>query len=249
MYDFKDKRIVITGGNHGIGLAAALAIVEQGGHVLVTGSNKGRLEAVKEKDERIHILQNDAADLSRAELLSEEAKNKLGRVDGLFLNAGKGARSPLGKITPEQFDATYRLNVGGPLFQIQALLPLFPENGGSIVITASTAAHKGYLGNAIYSGTKGAVVSMVRSLALDLIPQKIRVNSVSPGPIATGFFDRLGGTAEMGAKMMDYVGSKHPMGRLGTPAEAAAVALFLLSDQATFVTAADYLVDGGDLYS
>ena len=245
MYSFEKKRVLITGGSSGIGLAAAKIIVDQGGQVLVTGSNPDKLARAKKLDERIGTLENDARDLDQVEALADGVRSTLGHVDGLFLNAGKGAHSPLGKITPAFFDEIYHLNVAGPLFQVQALLPLFTENGGAIVITSSNAAHRGYPGNAVYCGTKGAVVAMARSLARDLVEKNIRVNTVSPGPIATDFFERLGGSEEAGQRMEKYIEAGHPMGRLGTPEEAANVALFLLSDASGYVTGADYMVDGG----
>lgn len=245
MARFKNKAYVITGGSSGIGLAAAIAIAEDGGKVLITGSNPDKLAAVQEAHPAIYTLQNDAANLASADDLAAETNKLFGQVDGVFLNAGMGSGAPLGQITPELYHALMDLNVGGVLFGAQALAPLI-KDGGSIVITASAAKDKGMAGAAVYSATKGAVRSMTKALARELAPRSIRVNTLSPGPIETPFFSRLGRPAEVMEKLAQHIKASNPMGRMGTPEEAAAVALFLLGDESTFVTGSNYAVDGGE---
>ncbi len=242
---FTGKAIVITGGTNGIGLAAAGRIIDEGGTVLATSANAANLEAAKARLPSLHVLRNDAADPAAATALADEARRLFGEIDGAFLNAGVGAGAPLGAISPELFRHLMDLNVGGPLFGIQALAPLI-KTGGSIVITASIAKDKGIPSSAIYSATKGAVRSLVRGFARDLLAQNIRVNSVSPGPIETQFFKRLGLPPEFTTQIEQGLAHANPMGRMGTAEEAANVAVFLLSDEASYVTGSDYVVDGGE---
>lgn len=243
MSRFTDKTIVITGGSSGIGLATAQRIVAEGGRVLVTGTNKAKLEAIE--SESLHILVNDAADFAEAATLATEAKRLFGQIDGAFLNAGIGAGAPLSKITVEVYRQLMDLNVGGVLFGAQALAPLL-RSGGSILVTASSAKDKGLAQGAVYSATKGAVRSLVRGLASEFASQNIRVNTISPGPIQTPFFERLGRPADQLEMIAKHIVATNPMGRLGTMDEAAAVATFLLSSEAGFVTGSDYAVDGGE---
>jgi NAD(P)-dependent dehydrogenase (short-subunit alcohol dehydrogenase family) len=240
---FAGKTVVVTGGSSGIGLATAQRIVTEGGRVLVTGTNAKKLAAVA--TESIHVLENDASDPAAADELAAEAERLFDRLDGAFFNAGVGAAAPLGHITPELYHRLMDLNVGGVLFGAQALAPLMRE-GGSILVTASVAKDRGMATASLYSATKGAVRSMVLGLARELLPRKIRVNTLSPGPIETPFFERLGIPPEQNAAIESHIKSTNPMGRFGTMAEAAAVAAFMLSDEAGYVTGADYTVDGGE---
>lgn len=243
MTRFAGKTIVITGGSSGIGLATAQRIVAEGGQVLVSGTNPEKLAAVRSQS--LHVVENDAADPAAAKVLASEAQRLFGEIDGAFLNAGIGAGAPLDKITPDLYRRLMDLNVGGVLFGAQALAPLI-RSGGSILVTASAAKDKGMAGAAIYSATKGAVRSMVKGLARELAPRNIRVNTVSPGPIETPFFERLGRPPEQLEMLHKHIASTNPMGRMGTMEEAAAVAAFLLSNEAGFVTGSDYAVDGGE---
>ncbi len=244
MQRFKDKAIVITGGSSGIGLAAAQRIMEEGGSVLITGSNRERLDNAAADLPGVHVLQNDAAQPEAAQALAQEAARLFGQIDGLFLNAGVGAGAPLGDISADLYRNIMDLNVGGPIFGTQALAPLI-RDGGSILITASIAKDKGLPASALYSATKGAVRSLARGFAYELAPRRIRVNTLSPGPIATDFFHRLGLPPEHVGAIEEQMAQGNPLGRIGTAREAAAVALFLLSDEASYVTGSDYFVDGG----
>jgi len=246
MARFTEKKIVITGGSSGIGLAAARRIVDEGGAVLVTGTNPERLAKAKLVCPALHTLVNDAADVSAAPALAAEAEVVLGSVDGVFLNAGAGAGAPLGGITLDLYRNQIDLNLGGPLFALQALLPLL-NGGASVVITSSAAKDHGVVGASLYAAAKGAVRAMVRSIALELAPRAIRANTVSPGPISTEFFNRLPMPQHLIEKIVCDLPASNPLRRMGSSDEAAAVALFLLSDDASFVTGSDYPVDGGEV--
>lgn len=243
MARFAGKSVVITGGSSGIGLVAGQRIVAEGGQVLLTGTNADKLAAAAGPG--IHVIENDAGDPVAADALAAEARRLFGEIDGAFLNAGVGGGALLGGITPDLYRRLFDLNVGGPLFGAQALSPLM-RSGGSILITASAAKDKGMPGSSLYSATKGAVRAMVRSLARELAPRQIRANTISPGPIATPFFERLGRTPDQLAALEQGIKARNPLGRMGTVEEAAAVAVFLLSDEAAFVTGSDYAVDGGE---
>lgn len=244
MSRFTDKSFVITGGSSGIGLATAHRIVEEGGRVLVTGTNGDKLSAVEATDKGLFAFMNDAGDLAAADALAEEAQRVFGEIDGAFFNAGKGGRGGLvGSLKTDAFRELVDLNVGGPMFGFQALVPLMKE-GSSVLVTSSVAKDAGVPGSALYSATKGAVRAMVRGFAAEFAG-KIRVNCLSPGPIETPFFERLGRPPEVLEKIQQGVKRANPMKRFGTAEEVAAVACFLLSNEASYVTGADYFVDGG----
>jgi len=242
---FTDKAVVITGGSSGIGLATARRVVDEGGRVLVTGSNPARLAAVRAAHGAIAVLENDASHPEAADALAAEARRLFGEIDAAFLNAGVGTAVPLGHVTPEVYRSLMDINVGGPLFGTQALAPIM-RDGGSIVITASIAKDKGLFASALYSASKGAVRAMVRGFARELAPRGIRVNTVSPGPIETDFFARLGLPEDQLGAVQQHMASTNPLGRVGTAEEVAAVAAFLLSGESSYVTGADYFVDGGE---
>jgi NAD(P)-dependent dehydrogenase (short-subunit alcohol dehydrogenase family) len=245
MKRFEGKAIVVTGGSSGIGLVVAQRIVAEGGKVLVTGTSIERLAAAGASHHDIHTIENDASDPSSARVLAVKAKRLFGEIDGAFFNAGIGGVIPLDKVTPEFFHRLFDLNVAGPLFGAQALVPLM-KPGSSILITGSAAKDKGLPGAAIYSASKGAVRSMVKGLARELASKSIRVNSVSPGPIETSFYERAGRPRDQLGAFAKYIASTNPLGRMGKAEEAAAVAAFLLSDEASYVTGSDYAVDGGE---
>jgi NAD(P)-dependent dehydrogenase (short-subunit alcohol dehydrogenase family) len=234
---------LVTGGTSGIGLAAARRLKQEGARVAVTGTNPERL-AVVEKELGVLAIQNDAGGLEAAEILAGRFRQEVGHLDGVFLNAGFGRFQPLAEVTAEEFDAEFHVNVRGPLLQVKALAP-YLRDGASIVINTSIVHSKGMAGTAIYSATKGAVRALTRVLARELSPRNIRVNAVAPGPIATQFLERAGMPVDAQQGMARQLLPQVALGRYGTSEEAAAVALFLLSSDASFVTGAEYVVDGG----
>ena len=241
---FADQSFLITGGSSGIGKATAARIVAEGGTVLATGTNEKKLDAAKSEIDGLHTLVNDASDPDAAAALADAAKSMLGEVDGVFLNAGFGIFSPHTEITAEQFDQQYHTNVRGVVLHARHLSPLVKE-GGSLLITGSVAKWLGMEGGVIYNSTKGATRTISRVLAKELAGRNVRVNELSPGPIGTDFFDRVGMPDEEAEQMAEVITQMVPMGRFGTADEVAAVACFLLSRDASYVTGSDYVVDGG----
>jgi NAD(P)-dependent dehydrogenase (short-subunit alcohol dehydrogenase family) len=242
MTRFTDKRILITGGTSGIGLAGARRIRSERGSVAVTGVDSGRIAAAAE-----HLggdtlaFANDAADPQAALDLAATVKN-WGRLDGLWLNAGYADTDTVEGIDAAFFDAMMNANVRGPVLQLAALASSL-NDGASIVVTSSVSPYEGLASTATYAATKGALVALTRSWATALAPRGIRVNALIPGPIESRLRDFLP-EADRQAFEANAVGQV-PLGRIGTADEAAAVALFLLSDDASYVTGSQYFVDGG----
>jgi NAD(P)-dependent dehydrogenase (short-subunit alcohol dehydrogenase family) len=242
---FAGKNVVITGGSSGIGLATAKRIAAEGGRVLVTGTNERRLaEARAALPEGTAAIVNDAGDPAAGEALATAVEETFGRADGLFLNAGFGGFGANDEIKAADFDRMSDVNVRGPVLQLARLIPLLNE-GGSVVVTASVSSYLGQAQAAVYAATKGAVTAIARSWAADLASRNIRVNSIAPGPIATNFAEGLNLSQEQLQAFAEMILKRVPLGRFGTAEEVAAVACFLLSDDASYVTGSQYMVDGG----
>ena len=245
MKRLEGKVAVVTGGNSGIGLATARRFAEEGAHVFITGRRQAELDAaVKQIGRQATGVQGDVAKLTDLDRLYAAVKQQQGRIDILFANAGGGALAPLGAITEEHFDKTFGVNVKGLLFTVQKALPLF-RDGGSIILNASITASKGMEAFSVYSATKAAVRSFARCWTVDLKNRRIRVNAISPGPIDTPGYKNLGLTEEQMEEFKKNVVTTVPMGRMGDPDEIAKAALFLASDDSSYVTGVELFVDGG----
>jgi len=239
------KVAVITGGNSGMGLATAQRFVAEGAHVFITGRRQAELDAaVKLVGKNVTGVQGDVSNLADLDRLYARVKEKAGHIDILFANAGVGGLAPLGSITEEQFDKTFNINVKGLLFTVQKALPLF-RDGGSIILNASIASIKGMEALSVYSATKAAVRSFARSWTVDLKSRKIRVNTLSPGPIDTPILEGLASSAAELEQIKAHLIAGVPMGRMGHSDEIAKAALFLASDDSSFITGIELFVDGG----
>jgi NAD(P)-dependent dehydrogenase (short-subunit alcohol dehydrogenase family) len=232
------KVAVITGGSSGIGLATAKRFVAEGAHVFIFGRRQSALDdAVKAIGRNVTAVQGDVNRLPDLDRLYEAVQAK-GRLDIVFANAGIGEIAPLGQISEEHFDKLFGINVRGTLFTVQKALPLL-NDGGSIILTGSVAGSKATPGFGVYAATKAAVRSFVRTWTLELKDRRIRANVVSPGPIATPLV--AGQPADFSERLVSGV----PMGRIGQPEEVANAALFLASDDSSYVTWIELFVDGG----
>jgi len=239
MGKLENKVAVITGGTSGMGLATARRFVAEGAHVFIMGRRRKELDAaVKGIGTNITGVQGDIGTLGDLDRLYETVKAKEGRIDILFANAGIGEFVPTGAITEEHFDRTFNVNVKGTLFTVQKALPLF-NDGGSIILTGSIASVKGIPAFGVYSATKAAIRSFVRTWTLELKDRKIRANVISPGTIDTPIL------APLPKDAIAQIVASIPMGRMGEADEIAKAALFLASDDSSFVTGIELFVDGG----
>jgi NAD(P)-dependent dehydrogenase (short-subunit alcohol dehydrogenase family) len=239
------KIALITGGNSGIGLATAKRFVKEGAYVFITGRRQSNLdEAVKQVGSNVTGVQGDVANLGDLDRLFAHIKKDKGKLDIVFANAGVATYAPLGSIDEKHFDGIFNTNVKGMLFTVQKALPLLPE-GASVILNASIVGSKGFAANSVYSATKAAVRSFARTWTTDLKDRRIRVNAISPGPIDTEGLRELIGSSEVGKERLKGFSSLVPLGRLGTGDEIAKVAVFLASDDSSFVTGTELFVDGG----
>jgi NAD(P)-dependent dehydrogenase (short-subunit alcohol dehydrogenase family) len=240
MGKLEGKVAVITGGSSGMALASAKRFVEEGAYVFITGRRQKELdEAVKLIGPNVTGVRGDASNLDDLDRLFDTVKREKGRIDILYASAGWGEALPLGEITEQHFDTIFGLNARGTLFTVQKALPLF-NDGGSIFLTGSVASLKGFPGFSVYSASKAALHSFARTWLNELKGRNIRVNVLHPGPIATPMQDQV--LDEAGKKMFE---SLIPRGTMGRPEEIASAAVFLASDDSSFVNGVELNVDGG----
>jgi NAD(P)-dependent dehydrogenase (short-subunit alcohol dehydrogenase family) len=240
------KVAVVTGGTTGIGLASAKRFAAEGARVFITGRRQAELDkAVAAIGGNATGIQADSAKMADLNRLYSQVKADAGRIDILFANAGGGSNLPLGSITEEQYEDTFGRNVKGVLFTVQKALPLLVD-GASVILTGSTASVVAMPAFSVYGASKAALRSFARHWTLDLKARRIRVNVLSPGPTKTpGLLDLAGDDRAAQQGMLDQMASELPLGRVADPEEIASAALFLASDDSSFVTGAELFADGG----
>ena len=239
MGKLQGKVAVITGGSTGIGMAAAKLFVGEGAYVFITGRRQKELdEAVKAIGSNVSGVQGDVAELADLDRLYDSVGRVKGRIDIVFANAGVAEFAPLGSISEEHFDKLFNINVRGTLFTVQKALPLL-NDGGSIILNGSVASVKGTAAFGVYGATKAAVRNFVRAWTVELKDRRIRSNIHSPGPTETP------AVGQQPADAIARIVSTIPMGRMGEADEIAKAALFLASDDSSFVTGIELFVDGG----
>jgi len=242
---FTGNVAVVTGGNSGIGLAAAKAYVREGAQVAVTGRSDATLKlAQKELGPDALVIKADMSRVAEISSAMDQIRKRFGRVDALFVNAGIGRFAPFEEVTEEFFDETMATNLKGVFFTVQKAAPLLSKGAG-VVLNASINAHMGMPGSTVYGASKAAVVNLAKTLSADLLQRGVRVNVVSPGPIATPIFSRMGMPEEQTRQMKEWITSQVPLKRFGHPDEIAAAVLYLTSRESAFVLGTELVVDGG----
>ena len=240
-----NKIALVTGGTSGIGLATAKRFVAEGAHVFITGRRQEQLDAaVRDIGGNVTGVRSDVSKLDDLDRLYATIQKEKGRLDVLFANAGGGQIAPLGQITEDHFDSIFATNVRGLVFTVQKALPLM-SRGAAIVLNASTTSIKGTPGFSIYSASKAAVRNLARSWMLDLKEAGIRVNVLSPGVVPTPAYDLLGLKGDALAGFIEMQAQTIPLGRVGTTDEIAKAAVFLASEDSSFVNGVELFSDGG----
>ncbi|TWB54508.1 SDR family oxidoreductase [Nitrospirillum viridazoti] len=240
-----NKTALITGGTSGIGLETARQFINEGARVAVTGSSAASVAQAREAlGVQALVIQADAADVAGQQAIAAQLRQAFGTLDAVFINAGVADFRPVEAWDEAGFDRSFAVNVKGPYFLIQALLPLL-ANPASIILNTSINAHIGMPNSSVYAATKAALISMARTLSGELIGRGVRVNAVSPGPISTPLYGKLG-LAEADLKAMAAgILAQIPAGRFGDPVEVAKYVVFLASDESRFTVGSELVIDGG----
>ena len=245
MNRFANKSILVTGGSSGIGLAAAKAFAAEGARVVITGRDATALAAaLSQLGGKAIALRNDAGSLAQARQLASDLAAQSIRLDGVFINAGSAKFAPFEAVDEALWDQVFDTNVKGAYFQLQALLPQI-NSGASIVINGSINAHIGMPNSSVYAASKAALITLAKTLSAELLPRGVRVNVVSPGPVSTPLYGKLGldqATLEATAAQIQ---AQVPLGRFGTPEEIASTVLHLASPESAFIVGSEIVVDGG----
>jgi NAD(P)-dependent dehydrogenase (short-subunit alcohol dehydrogenase family) len=245
MKRFEGKVAMVTGGNSGIGLAAAKAFAREGAQVAVTGRDEGTLKnAEKEIGSGALAIRADAARIADLDAAMAKVRDRFKRIDALFVNAGIGKFVPIAEVTEAMFDEIVTINLKGAFFTVQKALPLMAR-GSAVVLNASINAHTGLPGTTVYGATKAAVVNMAKTMSADLAERGIRVNAVSPGPVETPIFGRGGVSSEQSRQTKEWLQNQTLVKRMGEPEEIAEAVLYLSSDVSSFVVGTEIVIDGG----
>jgi NAD(P)-dependent dehydrogenase (short-subunit alcohol dehydrogenase family) len=245
MKRFEGKVAMVTGGNSGIGLAAAKAFAREGAQVAVTGRDEGTLKnAEKEIGSGALAIRADAARIADLDAAMAKVRDQFKRIDALFVNAGIGKFVPIAEVTEAMFDEIVTINLKGAFFTVQKALPLMAR-GSAVVLNASINAHIGLPGTTVYGATKAAVVNMAKTMSADLAERGIRVNAVSPGPVETPIFGRAGISSEQSRQTKEWLQNQTLVKRMARPEEIAEAVLYLSSDVSSFVVGTELVIDGG----
>jgi NAD(P)-dependent dehydrogenase (short-subunit alcohol dehydrogenase family) len=243
MARLQNKVALITGGSSGMGLATAKLFAQEGAKVVISGRSQQSLDQAEQEISEfgeVLAVQSDTAKLTDIETLFQKIEGRFGNIDILFANAGIGRFSPTAEITEEDFDAIVDINFKGLFFTVQRALKGV-NDGTSIILNASWTAHRGLPRSTVYAATKAAVISLAQSLSAELVERKIRVNSISPGFIHTPILEKSG----LDEQHIEDRRQQIPMKRWGTPEDVAPTVLFLASDESSYITGQDILIDGG----
>lgn len=239
------KRTLVTGGTSGIGLETARQFLAEGARVAVTGSSAEGLErAHAELGPDVLVLRSDAGDVAAQARAAAQIGEAFGGLDAVFINAGVAEFRPLAQWDEAAFDRSMAINLKGPFFLLQSLLPLL-ANPSSVVLNTSINAHLGMPNSSVYAASKAGLISLARTLSGELIPRGIRVNAVSPGPVSTPLYGKLGLPADELQKTAAAILSQVPAGRFGEPIEIAKAVVFLASDESAFTVGSELIIDGG----
>jgi NAD(P)-dependent dehydrogenase (short-subunit alcohol dehydrogenase family) len=245
MKRLEGKRALITGATSGIGLETARRFAEEGARVAITGLIASSLESArKELGNDALVISSNASDVASQKVLAESLRSTFGKLDVLFVNAGIADLKPLEQWDEDSFDRSFNTNLKGPFFLIQALLPIF-SNPASIVLNASINAHIGMPNTSVYGASKAALLSLTRTLSGELIARGIRVNAISPGPIATPLYQKLGLSETDLKSVSESLTNQVPIKRFGKPSEIADAVVFLASDESGFTVGSELIIDGG----
>ncbi|CAI1816542.1 SDR family oxidoreductase [Serratia fonticola] len=238
------KYALITGGTSGIGLETARQFIAEGATVAITGRSASGLTAAGEMLGDVVLLHNDAGDIGQQPILAAQLAKSWPRLDILYINAGDVTHLPLQEWDEQRYDQLMNTNLKGPLFLIQALLPLL-GNPASVILCGSVSAHIGLAQSSVYAASKAGILSLARSLSAELHPRGIRVNGLSPGPTATPALGKLGLPAQAEQALREEIRALVPIGRMGTALELAKAAVFLASDESSYMVGTELLIDGG----
>mgnify|MGYP001819442382 FL=1 len=243
MVNLEGKTTVITGGNSGIGYATARKFRELGSNVIITGRNQEALDKAT-SELGVNAILADQSNLADLDQMVARVKEQYGEIDALFINAGVASCAPVEHVSEEQFDNIMDVNFKGAFFTLQKFLPIL-KDGASVINLSSINAYTGMPNTAVYAASKAALNALTRTAASELAPRHIRVNSVNPGPVNTAIFGKLGMPEEAVTEFATAMQNRIPLKRFGEPEDIANLVVFLASDESSFITGAEYNIDGG----